>query len=114
MSHGSIVLVHGTGARLRSYKSGFQKAKDIAAANGISQSLVECAWGDPLGVTFEGLSVPGTPPDELAHEREEDFARWRWLFDDPLFELDKLTIRDTSDIAKPAANPRIMPDSRGE
>lgn len=94
MTKGTIVFVHGTGVRLRDYHRGFEHAKSVAATAGISERFLECAWGDPLGVEFRGSSLPDPPSAEKLAEEEEDFARWNWLFDDPLFELDKLTIRD--------------------
>ena len=109
MPLGSIVFVHGTGVRLRSYKSTFDKVAEIAAANGIKQAFVECAWGDPLGVEFEGLSLPDEPDAKQRAAFQEDFARWNWLFDDPLFELDKFTIRDTSQVDKPVPRPGVKP-----
>lgn len=96
MADGCILFVHGTGVRLPAYQSGFEHAVRVAAAEDLSIPFVECAWGDPLGVEFAGASLPDPPsPDQLAEE-EADFARWQWLFDDPLFELDKLTIRDSA------------------
>ncbi|HYI95062.1 MAG TPA: hypothetical protein VEX68_16070 [Bryobacteraceae bacterium] len=109
MPTGSIVFVHGTGARLKDYQSTFDTVVKLAAANGIAQNLVECAWGDPLGVEFEGLSLPDEPPAAQKAARAEEFARWSWLFDDPLFELDKLTIRDTSSVDKSIPPPGIKP-----
>ena len=50
MSRGSIIFVHGTGVRLRDYKSAFDTAKAIATECGLRQTFVSCAWGDPLGM----------------------------------------------------------------
>lgn len=94
MAIGTIVFVHGTGVRLPNYKRSVAGAKECAARAGIQAALAECAWGDPLGVEFEGLSLPDPPGEEQLRREEEDFARWSFLFADPLFELDKLTLRD--------------------
>jgi hypothetical protein len=94
MGSGTILFVHGTGVRLKAYKRSVTGAKELAVAGGITATFVECAWGDPLGVEFEGLSLPDPPTEEQLARDEEDFARWSFLFADPLFELDKLTIRD--------------------
>jgi hypothetical protein len=91
---GTIVFVHGTGVRLKNYKLGFAAARGYAAAAGIKAAFVECAWGDPLGVEFEGLSLPDPPSEEELKKEEEDFARWSFLLANPLFELEQLTIRD--------------------
>ena len=96
MPAGTILFVHGTGVRLPKFRAAVEVAKKAAAAAGIGAGFAECAWGDPLGVEFQGLSLPDPPSEERLREEAEDFARWSWLFDDPLFELDKLTIRDAS------------------
>jgi hypothetical protein len=109
MSTGTIVFVHGTGVRLRNYRPSFDAARKRAAAVGIGAKFIECAWGDPLGVEFKGLSLPDPPSPGQLLEEEEDFARWSWLFDDPLFELDKLTIRDISEVKRPLSPPGRRP-----
>lgn len=90
---GTIIVVHGTGVRLRSFQRTFEHTKAVAEAAGVTEDFLECVWGDPLGVEFEGRSLPDPPSPEKQKEEAEDFACWNWLFDDPLFELDKLTIR---------------------
>ena len=110
MAAGTIVFVHGTGVRLKDYKRSFDSARDRAAAAGIDAAFVECAWGDPLGIDFKGLSLPDPPTEQQLRAEAEDFARWSWLFDDPMFELDKLTFRDISAIPrKPLAPGRKSP-----
>lgn len=89
----SIVFVHGTGVRHRSYVAGLRHAEACAQGVGIQTPFIECLWGDPLGIEFEGLSLPGLPTSAQDKAEGEDFARWSWLFYDPLSELDKLTLR---------------------
>src|SRR5262249_59043892 len=101
MDMGTIVFVHGTGVRLRSYQSGFETAEKVAVSAGVKDVFVPCAWGDPIGIEFAGKSLPDPPPRAKLEEEERDFAQWNWLFDDPLFELQQLTIRD------PAAPPPV-------
>ena len=96
MSRGTIVFVHGTGVRFKDYQRGFDNAKKCAQQAGISADFEECAWGDPLGVEFVGLSLPDLPASAQNGQPGEDFARWYCLYADPLFELNLLTIRDTS------------------
>jgi hypothetical protein len=110
MVRGTIVFVHGTGVRLKDYGRGIEIAQKAAAAADITESFVECAWGDPLGIVFEGQSLPDPPSPQKLEKEQEDFARWSWLFDDPLFELDKLTIRDTSAVAKTKPMPGAKPE----
>jgi len=94
MPQGTIVFVHGTGVRLKDYRRGFSQARAAAAAAGLAETFVECAWGDPLGVSFVGKSLPDPASAAKLAEEEADFARWSWLYCDPLFELDQLRIRD--------------------
>jgi len=98
MSNGSIVFVHGTGVRLRSFEPTYQRAVQQARASGLWKEWIRCVWGDPLGVEFRGRSIPPEPDAERLRAKEQDFAEWNWLFDDPLFELYTLTIRDTPTI----------------
>ncbi len=107
---GTIVFVHGTGVRLKDYTRGLESAKKVADSAGIKDVFVACAWGDPLGIDFKRLSLPDPPTAKKLQEEEEDFAQWNWLFDDPLFELDKLTIRDTSVAAKSIPIPGAQPE----
>jgi hypothetical protein len=107
---GSIVFVHGTGVRLKSYTHRLQLAREVAGSAGVKDVFVECAWGDPLGIFFKGDSLPDPPSPKKLQEEAEDFAQWNWLFDDPLFELDKLMIRDTSSASKSLPLPGRRPE----
>lgn len=69
---------------------------------GIFETIVPCAWGDPLGVEFVGLSLPDSPSEDQIRRTEADFAQWSWLLDDPLLELTAMTISDPK-IAEHAA-----------
>ncbi|MCK1675243.1 hypothetical protein [Bradyrhizobium sp. 150] len=90
---GSLIFVHGTGVRLDRYKASLTTVDNQARRLGIDQQLIPCAWGDPLGIIFEGKSLPD-PPDAAIIERDaQETARWSWLLDDPLAELDMLSIR---------------------
>ena len=108
MANGSIIFVHGTGVRLAGYLSQFTLAQENAQRAGIALSFVECAWGDPLGIEFQGLSLPDDPTPEQKHRQDEDYAQWAWLFDDPLSELERMTIVDPS-VRKPLLPPGAEP-----
>ena len=75
---------------------------------GLSQEFVACAWGDPLGVEFEGKSLP---PQNAARTRTQPFddedARWTWLLGDPFIELVLLSMPDKS--AVNVGSPSQMP-----
>ena len=45
-----------------------------------------------MGAESQGNRCPIRRRREELEEEEVDFARWQWLFDDPLFALNKLTI----------------------
>ena len=96
---GTIVFVHGTGVRLPSYKSKFQNAQKLAQSVGIQDQFIPCAWGDPLGVDFQGKCLPGSLANsdqeraEIERQQQDD-NQWKWLFDAPLFELDQFTNPD--------------------
>ncbi len=107
---GTILFVHGTGVRLKDYTRRLDNARKVAAASGIEDNLIECAWGDPLGIQFNGDSLPGPQDPNKLQQEKEDFARWNWLFDDPLFELDKLTIRDKSVAPRSVPMPGVQPE----
>jgi hypothetical protein len=105
---GSIVFVHGTGVRLPSYKSDFENVRKLAQSVGIQDQFIPCAWGDPLGVDFQGKSLPGSlansAQDSAEIERQQqDDNQWKWLLDAPLFELDQFTIPD------PGASTEFLP-----
>jgi hypothetical protein len=106
---GTIIVVHGTGVRLRDYTKTLDKAREVAKAVGITAVIEPCAWGDPLGIRFEGLSLPDPPDPQKLADEELDFASWSWLFADPLFELEKLTIpsqpNDLNAIPTPGREP---------
>jgi hypothetical protein len=104
----TILFVHGTGVRLKDYRKSFSDAQWLAAEAGITARLVECAWGDPLGVQFQGLSLPDPPTAEELARDGEDFARWSCLFADPLFELDKLAIRDPAQAQQKKLPPSVL------
>jgi hypothetical protein len=108
MSEGSIVLVHGTGVRLKNYLSGFGIAEKVAQDCSLKRQLVPCAWGDPLGVEFDGLSLPDRPSAQKIKKAEEEFAHWVWLLDDPLLELSMLGAPD----GKPAGDGFVDPEGK--
>jgi hypothetical protein len=79
LSCGSVVLVHGTGVRLRGFLDSYQTAASTAAACGVAETFIPCAWGDPIGVEFDGRSLPDPPTAEQLAAAEQEFARWNWL-----------------------------------
>ncbi|CAN7388858.1 hypothetical protein LJR084_002476 [Variovorax sp. LjRoot84] len=92
------------------YKESLALAERTAKQAGIAAKFASCAWGNALGIDFQGLSLPpDANTEKLEQERErEDFARWSWLIADPMCELEKLTIRDPAG-AVPTPPPGVDP-----
>jgi len=102
MGNGSIVFVHGTGVRMAGYRSGIMQARRCAARVAIDCQWVECLWGDPWGVQFQGKSLPDPQSRNQLEAEGQDLAQWSWLFADPLAELERLTIRPENEDTWPA------------
>ena len=86
---GTILLVHGTGVRSVAFDASFALARATAVAVGIEAPLEPCLWGDPIGIEFEGLSLPDDDKDDRAAAED---ALWGWRFADPLHELTAMTL----------------------
>lgn len=95
---GSVIFVHGTGVRLPAYSRSFQTVRGSAAKAGIQAILVDCIWGEPFGSSFEGKSLPDPPDEEVLERNAQELARWTWLFEDPLAELERLSIRSGGEV----------------
>ena len=106
---GSIVFVHGTGVRLDGYLSALETARTEVLAAKLDVPIVPCSWGEPLGTTYQGLSLPDAPTGKELERQALNLAQWTWLLDDPLAELDRLAIRsvDGEQVAPP---PGRMPE----
>ncbi len=102
---GSVVLVHGTGVRFDGYAQSLSTLRERLSAVGMDKAIVPCGWGEPLGVSFSGRSLPD-PPGAAQLEREaEELARWSWLLADPLAEMERLAIRGARQAAQPPGKP---------
>lgn len=103
MGAGSLLFVHGTGVRIRSYQRTLDVARTRAKECGVALPLVECQWGDALGIPFDGTSLKSLPDDpdpETLRLQEEAELQWSYLDTDPFFEL-RLIAADQSRVAKP-------------
>lgn len=86
----TILFVHGTGVRRPSYLATFALMKEAIERYAIPNELAPCLWGDDLGAMDPALSLPDPPPHASKSARwtkDQDFARWELLYQDPLFEL---------------------------
>lgn len=91
---GTILLVHGTGVRFKSYWPLFENAQKLAASVGLKEKFVDCLWGDPLGVEFSGLSLPEPPTERQVRIEDQEALEWKWRFEAPLLELERLASLD--------------------
>ncbi|MGR9235049.1 hypothetical protein ACU8NU_26215 (plasmid) [Rhizobium leguminosarum] len=107
---GSIVFVHGTGVRLEGYAATLASVKAQVAVANIAVPVVACAWGEPLGITYGGRSLPDGPSEAQLSVEASELARWTWLLDDPLAEMDRLAIRDTRATEGALPPPGIKPE----
>ena len=76
----------------------FKLYRGSAAKAGIQAILVDCIWGEPFGSSFEGKSLPDPPDEEVLERNAQELARWTWLFEDPLAELERLSIRSGGEV----------------
>jgi hypothetical protein len=103
MAAGSLLFVHGTGVRIRTYQRTLDVARKRAKECGVTLPLVECQWGDALGIPFDGTSLkslPDEPDPAVARQQEEAELQWAYLDTDPFFEL-RLIAADPSRASKP-------------
>jgi hypothetical protein len=102
----TVIFVHGTGVRRDAYDASFEK---VAAALGNRCTVAPCYWGH-LGSDLHagGLSIPtydtarslagGDDPSPT----DEDYAvaLWGVLYEDPLYELRVLSLREGGVVAE--------------
>lgn len=86
---GSVIFVHGTGVRYKSYQKDFKLIRRKLDKYAKGWTAVECAWGDQYGVNLnlQGRSIPDYP-DQPAEQNE--LIRWWRLYQDPLCEMREL------------------------
>jgi hypothetical protein len=113
METGTLLFVHGTGVRIRSYQQTLDVARSRAKACGVALPLVECQWGDALGIQFAGKSLTDDPDPAVARQREEAELQWSYLDTDPFFEL-RLIAADRSREVKPVFGQQSTPEKLWE
>ncbi|MDV9171654.1 hypothetical protein R6V09_16190 [Streptomyces sp. W16] len=92
----SVVFVHGTGVRAKSYVSTFERIRHELCDLRPGIEVRGCFWGDSEGARFVrgGASVPGyTDSGGGRSEKDEDVAQWGLLYADPGYELRLLSLR---------------------
>jgi hypothetical protein len=97
----TVIFVHGTGVREKSYAGSFQMVVSKAAKHWPGVTVLPCFWGDALGVPLDAAAA--TVPDydivrggELSDDEWRD-ERWVLLEADPLYELRLLTVAHAED-----------------
>lgn len=99
---GTILFVHGTGVRFHDFQASFESLRAAAAAAGITADFRQCLWGDPLGVEFQGLSLPDDLSPEEKRRADAEDESWAWRFHDPLLELQQMAIDGRDQDALPS------------
>jgi hypothetical protein len=86
----TTLFVHGTGVREEGYIRSFEVIKSAFHAHKIPSSVEACLWGNDLGSRLPRLSLPKPIVHQETRAKPQadvEIARWRLLYDDPLFEL---------------------------
>lgn len=95
----SVIFVHGTGVRRESYEQSFKIVKgEIETAKPLV-NVRRCLWGDRCGVKLngDGGSIPtyntARAVGPTLSGDDEIVALWSLLYEDPLYELRLLALR---------------------
>ncbi|KOX03036.1 MULTISPECIES: hypothetical protein [unclassified Streptomyces] len=94
----SVVFVHGTGVREKSYNDTFATVRTRIRAIRPEWEVRGCLWGPAHGAEFVhgGVSVPGYTRSGGGREAEDldaAIAEWEVLYNDPGYELRLLGLR---------------------
>jgi hypothetical protein len=92
----TVVFVHGTGVRELSFEKSLDRVRSELAGR-VGLKVVPCYWGG-LGAELHqnGASIPrydATRPAKPESAEEVEVALWGVLYDDPLYELRLLSLR---------------------
>jgi predicted alpha/beta hydrolase len=107
----NIVFIHGTGVRQPAYGRSFDIIKGKLIVQNSSWQVYECYWGETCGskLNAQGKSIPtfqtnrspsGDPTDD-----EYVIGLWELLYRDPLFELQILSLRESTTSFVPGQQP---------
>ncbi|MDN0199156.1 hypothetical protein [Streptomyces sp. S.PNR 29] len=94
----SVVFVHGTGVREKSYNSTFATVRTEIHRIRPGWEVRGCLWGPAQGAKFVrgGISVPGyarSGGGDRTADRDASIAEWDVLYNDPGYELRLLGLR---------------------
>lgn len=77
------------------YSASVTVARAHAADAQIKAAIVPCLWGEPLGIAFQGRSLPDEPDTARLEREARALGQWSWLLDDPFAEMERLSIRSS-------------------
>lgn len=113
----NFIFVHGTGVRQPAYDETFNKIKKHLKAKNKSFQLYECYWGDECGSKLNegGKSIPTFDTNRSVNgyltEEEYKIGLWNLLYQDPLLELEILSLRESdSDYVPRQQSPGVALD----
>src|SRR5437868_11652021 len=103
----SIVFVHGTGVREKSYRKTFAMIQKRVSRHAPGCNLVECLWGDEFGVKLHlsGKSIPNYT-GKVSEDGNDKVLGWWTLYQDPYCELRSLAAEGgANQLAPPGRTP---------
>ena len=98
----SVIFVHGTSVREPGYTDSFDKVKKALEKRKPGITVVRCSWGEEVGAKLnrDGSSIPhydSTRGSDSASKKEIEMALWGLLYEDPLYELQLLSLRQSKE-----------------
>ncbi|MFC8529228.1 hypothetical protein [Nocardia sp. NPDC057227] len=98
----TVIFVHGTGVREKSYAGSFRLVREKAAQYWPEVTVLPCFWGEKLGVSLDAAAatVPDydlTRANELPADEWRD-ERWVLLEADPVYELRLLAVANAGQV----------------
>ncbi len=115
----TVVYVHGTGVREPAYSDAFKVVTQAIRAARPDVNVTRCFWGEQFGAKFQaqGVSIPNyetTRSLGAVTDEEQALALWEQLYNDPLYELRALALRDrrNAEFVPGQASPLAVMDQR--
>jgi len=97
----NFIFVHGTGVRQPAYGVALAKIEQHLKDKDQSYQVHECYWGEENGskLNEDGKSIPtfdtNRSIDDSLSEEDYKIGLWNLLYQDPLFELEILSLRES-------------------
>src|SRR5260370_25746464 len=106
-----FVFVHGTGVREPAYTAAFNRISKQLTTRRPGVRVHRCYWGADYGTRLGkgGASIPGfeTKRDAMREPDDAEYTLYLWslLYQDPLFEIRLLGLKDASSGFTPGERP---------